>query len=140
MFVKFNVQLIRDVQLPTRAHDDDAGLDVYAYQDWLLKENEITEVKFGFKAEFHPGFMAMLCDKSKMGARGIHCHGGVIDCGYRGEWAALLINHAGIPYTIKEGEKICQIVFFPIVYPTVIQVQELSLSIRGPGGFGSTGK
>lgn len=65
---------------------------------------------------------------------------GVIDADYRGPVKVLLFNHADADYEIKEGDRIAQLVLERIVTPEVVEVEELEESVRGAGGFGSTGK
>lgn len=65
---------------------------------------------------------------------------GVIDADYRGQVKVLLFNHADTDYAIKEGDRIAQLILERIVTPDVVEVQELEESVRGAGGFGSTGK
>lgn len=64
---------------------------------------------------------------------------GVIDADYRGEVKVLLFNHAETDFEIKEGDRIAQLVLERIYTPEVVEVQELEESVRGAGGFGSTG-
>ncbi|EQL01796.1 deoxyuridine 5'-triphosphate nucleotidohydrolase [Ophiocordyceps sinensis CO18] len=65
---------------------------------------------------------------------------GVIDADYRGQVKVLLFNHADADFDIKEGDRVAQLVLERIVTPDVVEVQELEESVRGAGGFGSTGK
>lgn len=65
---------------------------------------------------------------------------GVIDADYRGPVKVLLFNHADADYEIKEGDRVAQLVLERIVTPDVVEVEELEESVRGVGGFGSTGK
>lgn len=66
--------------------------------------------------------------------------GGVFDAGYRGEYNVLLINLGQVPYEIKQGQKIAQLIIYPVVIAQLTEVNELSESSRGTGAFGSTGK
>jgi len=65
---------------------------------------------------------------------------GVIDADYRGEIIVGLSNHGGSDYTIQPGERVAQMVILPVLAPTVVEVEELSDTARGAGGFGSTGR
>ena len=64
---------------------------------------------------------------------------GVIDADYRGQVKVLLFNHGATDFEIKEGDRIAQLVLERIFTPEVVEVQELEESVRGAGGFGSTG-
>lgn len=124
------------LKLPSRAHYNDAGLDCYAVDDFVL-ENGIVIVPLGFGLEIPDGYMATIRPRSSWNIKGIITQIGTIDSGYRGEIKAAFINLSGNEINVKAGEKICQIVVEPVVLaePTL----ELDNS-RGEGGFGSTGK
>ena len=65
---------------------------------------------------------------------------GTIDAGYRNEWMAIVVNLSDRPVTLKKGDKICQFIIRKLVDYEIIETDELSVSERGLGGFGSTGK
>jgi dUTP pyrophosphatase len=65
---------------------------------------------------------------------------GTIDADYRGEIKVILINHGAVPFAIKRGERIAQMVIAPVVQAALVPVAELSATDRGAGGFGSTGR
>lgn len=124
------------LKAPSRAHYNDAGLDCYAVDDFVL-ENGIVIVPLGFGLEIPDGYMATIRPRSSWNIKGIITQIGTIDSGYRGEIKAAFINLSGNEINVKAGEKICQIVVEPVVLaePTL----ELDNS-RGEGGFGSTGR
>ena len=66
--------------------------------------------------------------------------GGVFDAGFRGEYNTLLVNLSDEPYTVEEGDKVAQVVIFPVAIAELEEVEELSESSRGLGRFGSTGR
>ena len=66
--------------------------------------------------------------------------GGVFDAGYRGEYNVHLVNLSNKPYTVEKGHKVAQLVIYPVEIASLEEVEELSDSSRGTGGFGSTGK
>lgn len=147
-------------KLPTRANPTDVGLDVYSTETVTLEPRQVylppddednigtTEtdptraiISTGISVEFPPGYGLFVWDRSGLSAnKGLHRVAGVIDCTFRGEIKIALINLSNKSYTIKEGDKIAQLVLAPIVTPTIIQVENLSNTDRGTGGFGSTGK
>lgn len=132
--IKFKEDLIT----PTRAHYNDAGLDCYAQEDFVLKN--IIKVPLGFGIVVPDGYMATIRPRSSMNAKGIITQIGTIDSGYRGEICAIFINsmrdYDG-DLCFKKGDKICQIVIEPVVLAE--PVLELGEE-RGEGGFGSSGK
>lgn len=127
--------------LPTYAHPGDVGMDVYSLKDYILQPGERHIFDLGFAMEFENGYAAIIKDKSSLPKNGgIHTMGGVFDAGYRGEYNAQLINLGQEPYEIKTGNKIAQIIIYPVIIADLIETTELSDSARGTGGFGSTGK
>lgn len=127
--------------LPSYAHEGDVGLDLYSLEDYELQPGERRIFFLGFSAEFPTGFAGIVKDKGgppKNG--GIHTMAGVYDAGYRGEYNVMLINLGSEPYKIAKGNKIAQLVIFPVEIAQLEQVDQLSNSSRGEGRFGSTGK
>jgi dUTP pyrophosphatase len=129
-----------DAILPKYVHPGDVGLDLYSLEDSTIQPSEVKIFYVGFALEFEIGYAGIVKDKSSFGGKGIHCVGGVFDAGYRGEYNVGLINLSGTPFEVKKGQKIAQLVIFPVAIAELVEVDELSDSARGTGGFGSTGK
>lgn len=130
-----------DAVIPSYAHPGDVGMDVYSLEDYELTPMERKIFPVGFAMEFPEGFAAIIKDKSSLSMKyGIHTMGGVFDAGYRGEYNVNLINLGGETYKISKGDKIAQIIIYPVVIAGLEEVSELSESSRGEGRFGSTGK
>jgi len=128
-------------KLPVRAHPGDAGLDVYAMEGFRLGPGERKVVGTGLSIAVPAGHVGLIMDRSGLAAReGITNLGGVIDSGYRGEWKVIMLNTSDTSYEAATGERIAQIVIVPIALPQVCEVEELDDTIRGDGGFGSTGR
>ncbi len=133
--------------LPTRSNLTDAGLDLYAAEDVYLKANNSLPqeshraiVSTGIAVEFPPGLGLFIHDRSGVSAKyGIHRVAGVVDSSFRGEVKVALVNLSQKDYQIKKGDRIAQAVISPIILAQVIEVDELSDTSRGDGGFGSTG-
>ena len=129
--------------LPTRAFPDDAGLDLYALDPVQLGPGERTSVRTGIAVEIPAGRAGMVLPRSGLAAR----HGialvnapGLIDAGYRGELRVLLLNtDRESPFNVSAGDRIAQLVLVRVETPEVAEVEELALSERGAGGFGSSG-
>lgn len=139
MIVKIK-RLHPEAKLPSYAHPGDVGMDMYSLEDYTLQPGELKIFFTGFALEFEPGYAAIVKDKSSVGGKGVHCVGGVFDAGYRGEYNVGLINLTKEPFIIAKGQKIAQLVLFPVIIATLEETSELSDSSRGAGGFGSTGK
>jgi len=134
-------KLNEDAILPKYAHPGDVGLDLYSMEDYELQPMERKIFDVGFALEFSDGFAAIVKDKGSLPKNhGLHTMGGVFDAGYRGEYNVNLINLGGEPYKVSKGDKIAQLVIYPVEIATLEEVEELSESSRGAGRFGSTGK
>ncbi len=134
-------RLNKDAKLPTYAHPGDVGMDLYSLEDYELKPMERRIFPVGFAMEFDNNFAAIIKDKSGLPKKaGLHTMGGVFDPGYRGEYNVNLINLGNESYKIEKGDKIAQLVIYPVVIPELEEVSELNDSSRGEGCFGSTGR
>ncbi len=130
-------------RLPTRAHDGDAGLDLYALEGVVLAPGQRASVPTGIAVEIPPGQAGLVLPRSGLAAR----HGisvvnapGLIDSGYRGEVRVLLLNtDREQPFELAAGDRIAQLVLVRVELPTPVEVASLTDSERGAGGFGSSG-
>jgi dUTP pyrophosphatase len=133
-----------DATLPTRAHAGDAGLDLYALDGATLGPGERASLGTGIAVEIPPGRAGLVLPRSGLA----HRHGialvnapGLIDSGYRGELRVLLLNtDRSESCEILRGDRIAQLVLVAIDAPGVVVVDELELSERAAGGFGSSGR
>lgn len=132
-----------DLPKPTRAHADDAGLDLRARTPVRLLPGERAVVATGIAVAIPPGHVGLVCARSGLAARaglGLVNGPGVIDAGYRGEVSVILVNHdPSATIEIARGERIAQLVVAPIATITPSFVSALDDTVRGAGGFGSTG-
>ena len=130
-------------RLPSRAYPDDAGLDLYALEEAVLGPGQRASVGTGIAVQIPDGHAGLVLPRSGLAAR----HGialvnapGLIDAGYRGEIRVLLLNtDREAPFTVQRGERIAQLVLVRVETPDVDEVPELAVSVRGAGGFGSSG-
>lgn len=129
-----------EATLPTRAHPDDAGLDLYNLEDVLLEGGQGKMIKTGIALAIPQGHVGMVADRSSLAKKGIKSAGGIIDAGYRGEVHIVLWNLTKEAVQLKRGERIAQLLILPIATPAVLEVQELDDTQRGANGFGSTGR
>jgi len=127
--------------IPKYAHVGDAGMDLFSIEDKVLKPMERYAVGTGISMEYPEGFCTLIWDKSGLAINhGIKTMGGVIEPNYRGEYKVIMINLSDKDFEIKKGQKIAQVLIQPIVCGEIEEVDELSDTNRGHGGFGSTGK
>lgn len=136
----------RDLPLPTYQTPSSAGLDLLAAippQTCLVIEPGNRElVPTGLCIELPPGFEAQIRPRSGLALKkGITLVNtpGTIDADYRGEIGVIIINHGTEPFSIMRGDRIAQMIVAPVVQARLVEVDDLSSSDRGTGGFGSTG-
>jgi len=131
-------------RLPNRAHDGDAGLDLYSAEGATIAPGERASVATGIAIEIPARFAGLVLPRSGLAAR----HGialvnapGLIDSGYRGEIRVLLLNtDRRETFEVAPGDRIAQLVLTPVTSAEPVEVTELEASVRGEGGFGSSGR
>jgi dUTP pyrophosphatase len=128
-------------RMPTRAHKDDAGLDLYARDTVFLNARGSVIIDTGVHIELPANTVGFLKSKSGLNCKyGITSGEGVIDVGYTGSIRVKLYNNSGTGYLIKKGDKISQLVILPILTPDLELVNEFKATERGANGFGSSGR
>jgi dUTP pyrophosphatase len=144
--VDLQIQVVRldpDLPVPAYAHPGDAGADLVAAVDVHLAPGERGLVPTGIAVALPDGYVALVHPRSGLAAR----HGlsivnspGTIDAGYRGEIKVLLINHdPHEPIELRRGDRIAQLVIQRFERAGFVEVDVLPESVRGAGGYGSTG-
>jgi dUTP pyrophosphatase len=137
------VRLDPELPLPAYAHPGDAGADLVTAVDVTLAPGERALVPTGISLALPEGYVALVHPRSGLAAR----HGlsivntpGTIDAGYRGEVKVLLVNHDLVePVELTRGDRIAQLVFQRFERAVFTEVDALPESVRGIGGYGSTG-
>lgn len=137
------VKLSGRATLPTRAHDNDAGLDLYAAESARLGPGARVSVGTGLAVQIPEGAGGLVLPRSGLAIK----HGitlanspGLIDPGYRGEVRVLLLNtDRTVEFQVSPGDRIAQLLLVPVVHATPLQAEALDESTRGAGGFGSSG-
>ena len=132
-----------DAVLPRRAHPGDAGLDLHAIEPATLAPGERASIGTGIAVAIPEGQAGLVLPRSGLAARsGIALVNapGLIDAGYRGELRVLLLNtDRETPCSIEKGDRIAQLVLIRIETPETEEAETLPDSVRGEGGFGSSG-
>lgn len=129
--------------VPAYAHPGDAGADLVSTESLRLEPGQRALVATGVRIALPEGFAAFVVPRSGLAAR----HGitvvnspGTVDAGYRGEIKVSLLNtDSALAYDIAAGDRIAQLIVMPVTRARFIPVEELPDSVRGDGGFGSTG-
>lgn len=132
-------------KLPTYGSLEAAGADLYACLEEAvtIEPGEIFWVPTGIALEVPKGCAGLVYARSSMGAkRGLAPANkvGVVDSDYRGEIKVVLLNHSKLPQILEPGERVAQFIITPVLQPCYEEVDELTDTDRGVGGFGSTGK
>jgi len=130
--------------LPSRAHEGDAGLDLYACESAHIGPGERWGVGTGIAVEIPAGHAGLVLPRSGIARE----HGitlvnspGLIDAGYRGELRVLLLNtDPAETFRVAPGDRIAQLVITPIALAEPVEAAKLADSARGDGGFGSSGR
>lgn len=128
--------------MPTKASDKAGAFDIFMPEAGIAT-GESQLVGLGFAAAVPDGHVGLLLPRSSAGAKhGVELNNtcGVIDSDYRGEWKAAIKTKSGIPFSWSAGDRVLQFMIVPIANITLKQVDCLDETVRGEGGFGSTGK
>jgi dUTP pyrophosphatase len=136
-------KLNTEAVIPAYQTKEAAGFDLHSIEDVVINPGERKLIGTGLAFEIEYGYEVQIRPRSGLAYK----HGitvlntpGTIDSDYRGEIKVLLINLGSEPFEIKKGERIAQAVVAPVIQAEIIEVDELSDTQRGSGGFGSTGK
>ena len=138
-------KLTKTAIIPTRGSSQAAGYDLYADIDEPVTiEPHMTEIiHTGIAIEIPDGYFGAIFARSglaaKQGLRPANCIG-VCDSDYRGEYMVALHNDSIIARTVNQGERIAQLIVMPYLYVEFNEIDELTSTERGEGGFGSTGR
>ncbi|MCF6474546.1 dUTP diphosphatase [Nonomuraea sp. MG754425] len=133
-----------ELPIPSYAHPGDAGADLYAAEDVKLMPGERAVVGTGLAIALPEGYAAFVHPRSGLAAK----HGvtlvnapGTVDAGYRGEIRVTVINtDRGEPFLLRRGDRVAQLVIQQVERAAFVAVERLPESVRGTGGFGSTGR
>ena len=150
------IVLDKGAKMPTRAHEWDAGLDLYAMEKGVVPGCSYSasttsyshgEVNVGRKVfdtgvhiEIPEGCVGLIKSKSGLMVNHKITSDGTIDSGYTGSIRVCLFNHSMSKYRVKAGDKIAQLVIVPCLLPDLELVDSLEETDRGDNGFGSTGR
>lgn len=137
-------KLTEGALLPSRAHEGDAGLDLYACESAHIGPGERWSVGTGIALEIPAGHAGLVLPRSGLAREhgiGLVNSPGLIDAGYRGEVRVLLLNNdPAETFRVAPGDRIAQLVLTPIALAEPVEAAVLADSARGAGGFGSSGR
>jgi dUTP pyrophosphatase len=137
------IKLSEKASMPTRAHDNDSGLDLYAAEKALIVPGARVSVGTGLAIAIPEGLAGLVLPRSGLALK----HGvtlmnspGLIDPGYRGEVRILLLNtDQTLDFHVKQGDRIAQLLLVPIASASPLQADSLDETVRNESGFGSSG-
>lgn len=128
-------------QVPLKAEPGSAGYDIHSLEDTVIQPRQRLAVSTGVSLEIDPWHYVRVAPRSGLSVKkNIDIGAGVVDSSYRGEIKIVMINNGDTPVAIKKGDRIAQLVIERCANPKVEVVKELSSSVRGAGGWGSTGE
>ncbi|MBE6370207.1 MAG: dUTP diphosphatase [Lentisphaerae bacterium] len=128
---------------PVKAHADDAAFDLHSRIDAVVPIGRSFLVPAGFCIELPLNYEAQIRPRSGLALKhniSLTNSPGTIDAGYRGEVGVIIFNHGPEEFVVKRGDRIAQMVISELPQVELVTADELSVSDRGQGGFGSTGK
>lgn len=133
-----------DAKLPTRATDGSAGLDLYVHREQFWHAGELPKLGTGVAVAIPPGYVGLVIHRSSFFLRGLTVLG-VVDSDYRGEILVVPsseggYSHAKLEWWAHQGERIAQLLVIPCPQWEPEEVEELSTTLRGSRGYGSTGR
>ena len=141
MKVKF--QRINPIaELPTYAHPGDAGMDIRSIEELTIEPGARALVHTGLVMVLPPGYEAQVRPRSGLALKNgvtVLNTPGTIDEGYRGEIGVILANFGSEPFKVEKGAKIAQMVIAPCTRAEIAETDEVDDTVRGTGGFGSSG-
>jgi|SRR3989344_2783123 len=133
-------KLHKDAKLPTHGHPGDASIDFYSTEDVIFPPLGQERVHTGIAIEIPEGHVGLIWDKSSISFnKGLKIMGGVIDAGFRGELVMSLFNTKNEKVILEKGYKIAQMLIQKFEHCDILEVEELSRTVRGEGREGSTG-
>lgn len=134
-------KLSENAVIPTRQTAYSAGYDLSASLATVIPSGDVRLVSTGISMAIPVGYFGKIYSRSSVVKNnGVTVEAGVIDADYRGEVKVMMYNLSQNDFIINEGDRIAQIVIMPIYTNNIVEVEELDYTIRGTGGFGSTGK
>lgn len=141
MTVKFR-RIDPSAELPTYAHPGDAGMDIRSIEELTIAPGARALVHTGLVMMLPPGYEAQVRPRSGLALKNgvtVLNTPGTIDEGYRGEVGVILANFGSEPFKVEKGVKIAQMVIAPCTRAEIVETDEMDDTVRGTGGFGSSG-
>lgn len=135
------VSLCKNAIKPSKGSSGAAGYDMYALveNETVIQPGNRERINTGVKISLPPGCYARIASRSGLSLLGIDIAAGVIDSDYTGCIHAIVVNNSKNPFTVKQGDRIAQMIIEKIMNPIFVETDVLDSTNRGDKGFGSTG-
>ncbi len=141
MELYIDVKLDEGAKMPTKAHDTDAGFDLYTPYEFTVKAGDSATVKTGVHMVIPRGWCGLVVSKSGLNTKNDIKTTGLVDSHYTGEIVIKVQNHGKDDYHFNKGDKVSQIVILPVPDMVILdEVEDLPFTERGDNGFGSSGR
>ena len=137
--MKLKIMLDPGAFMPTRAHEADGGLDLYAMESTHIFPHGYSMVDTGVHVDIPAGYVGLLTSKSGLMLKHGLTTRGTIDSGYTGSIKAIIFNQSYEPICVEKGDKVTQLLLVPCLTPELQVVDHMDDTERGADGFGSTG-
>lgn len=134
------VSLDEGAKLPERAHEADAGLDLFSRESVTIFPGGSHTFDTGVHVDIPKGFAGLITSKSGLNVNHGLISDGTIDAGYSGSIRVKLYNIGERPYNVEVGDKISQLIIIPVILTELVKVDKFDGGDRGDNGFGSTGR
>ena len=129
-----------DSKVPIRGSEGAAGYDLFSYEEGEISPGQTRLYDTGLSFRVPIGTYGRIAPRSGLSKKGIMVNAGVIDRDYTGPVKIMLHNLSGDTYVVQKDDRIAQLILERIALPNIVVVEKLQESVRGSGGFGSTGK
>ncbi len=134
------VRMSEKACIPTKGSRLAAGYDLYSAVDTIIEPYDKALIQTDLKVAIPHGTYGRIAPRSSLAVKNfISVAAGVIDEDYRGPLGVVLFNHANVPFCVKQGDRIAQLICEKIIYPQLVEVNNLDQTERGEQGFGSSG-
>jgi len=134
------IKLVAEKYKPEYKTCGASGADLHARGNWIISPSETVTIPLGICFEIPCGYEVQIRPRSGLSKKGIFAQIGTIDSDYRGEVCAFIYNSTSKLFEIKDGDRICQMIYSPSIQINFEEVDSLSETKRGANGFGSTGR
>lgn len=138
--MNIDILLDKGAKMPTKAHDTDAGFDLYTPYEFTVKANGSAVVQTGVHMVIPKNFCGVVISKSGLLTRQDITTTGLVDAAYTGEIVIKVQNHGNKDYHFNRGDKVTQIMILPVPEVELVEVEYLPFTERGDRGFGSSGR